>query len=114
LLCLAVGVFGCAVAPFLITVYALAERTVPLERAASVMTLVASAIIVGYAIGSTSAGALGDDHGHRAALAVPVAAAVMALLTSIAAQGRMRRLESRRREHTEAVAPERQPAADVH
>lgn len=113
MLCLAVGLFGCAVAPFLITIYALAEKTVPLERAASVMTFVASAIIVGYAIGSSTAGALGDDNGHRAALAVPVAAAVLALLTSLAGQRRMRRLESRRREHTQTVAVEPKQAADV-
>jgi MFS family permease len=114
LLCLAVGLFGCAVAPYLITVYALAERTVPLERAASVMTLVASAIIVGYAIGSSSAGTLGDAHGHRAAFAVPVAAAAFALLASIAAGPRMRALESRRHGHATPAAPERSPALDVH
>jgi MFS family permease len=96
LLCVAVGLFGCAVAPFLITVYALAERTVSLDRAASVMTLVASAIIVGYAVGSSTAGVLGDDHSSRAALIVPVAAAALALLTAVGCRGRMRRLESRR------------------
>jgi MFS family permease len=105
LLCVAVGFFGCAVAPYLITVYALAERTVDLDRAASVMTLVASAIIVGYAAGSSSAGLLGDARGHRAALGVPVAAAVLALLAAAAARPRMRRLESRR--ETGMVSPQR-------
>jgi MFS family permease len=110
LLCVAVGLFGCAVAPFLITVYALAERTVSLDRAASVLTLVASAIIVGYAVGSSTAGALGDDHGSRAAFVVPVAAATLALLTSLGARGRMRRLESRRRVVTPEVPAEPRPA----
>jgi len=110
LLCVAVGLFGCAVAPFLITVYALAERTVSLGRAASVLTLVASAIIVGYAVGSSTAGALGDGHGSRAAFVVPVAAATLALLTSLGARGRMRRLESRRRVVTPEVPAEPRPA----
>jgi MFS family permease len=110
LLCVAVGLFGCAVAPFLITVYALAERTVSLDRAASVMTLVASAIIVGYAVGSSTAGVLGDDHGSRAAFIVPVAAASLALLTSLGARGRMRRLESGRQVVTPEVPAEPRPA----
>jgi MFS family permease len=110
LLCVAVGLFGCAVAPFLITVYALAERTVSLDRAASVMTLVASAIIVGYAVGGSTAGMLGDDHGSRAAFVVPVAAASLALLTSLGARGRMQVLESRRQVVTPEVPAEPRPA----
>jgi MFS family permease len=113
LLCVAVGLFGCAVAPYLITVYALAERTVALDRAASVMTLVASAIIVGYAAGSSTAGLLGDAGGHRAAFAVPVAAAVLALLAGVAARPRMRGLEARREPGPDLVTAQRQVAADV-
>jgi MFS family permease len=113
LLCVAVGLFGCAVAPYLITVYALAERTVPLDRAASVMTLVASAIIVGYAAGSSSAGLLGDASGHRAAFGVPVGAAVIAMLAGVAARPRMRRLESRRELGEDLLAPQRPVGADV-
>jgi MFS family permease len=113
LLCVAVGLFGCAVAPFLITVYALAERTVSLDRAASVMTLVASAIIVGYAVGSSTAGVLGDDHGSRAAFIVPVAAATLALLTSLSFRGRMRRVESRRQAVASEVPAARPAPLDV-
>jgi MFS family permease len=113
LLCVAVGFFGCAVAPYLITVYALAERTVSIDRAASVMTLVASAIIVGYATGSSTAGLLGDEHGSRAAFAVPVGAAVLALVNAVLVRGRMARLESRRTESQPQPAPQLHPAADV-
>jgi MFS family permease len=108
LLCVAVGLFGCAVAPYLITVYALAERTVSIDRAASVMTLVASAIIVGYAAGSSTAGVLGDQHGSTAAFAVPVGAAALALVNAVLARGRMARLEQRRA-HPAATSVE--PAA---
>lgn len=113
LLCVAVGFFGCAVAPYLITVYALAERTVSIDRAASVMTLVASAIIVGYAAGSSTAGFLGDDRGSRAAFAVPVAAASLAAVTALLARRRMARLEQRRQAQPPGLVDERQPALDV-
>ena len=46
-----VMLFGCAVAPYLIVLYALAERATPIERAATVMTMLSSAVIVGYAGG---------------------------------------------------------------
>jgi predicted MFS family arabinose efflux permease len=86
---------------------------VALDRAASVMTLVASAIIVGYAAGSSTAGLLGDASGHRAAFAVPVAAAVLALVAAVAARPRMRRLESRREPGPDQLMAQRQVAADV-
>jgi MFS family permease len=113
LLCVAVGLFGCAVAPYLITVYALAERTVSIDRAASVMTFVASAIIVGYATGSSTAGFLGDDHGSRAAFVVPVAAASLALVTALLARGRMARLEQRRQVHAPGPVDEWQAPVDA-
>jgi MFS family permease len=89
---LAMVVFGCAVAPYLIVLYALAERATVIERAATVMTMLASAVIVGYAAGTATAGLLADGRGHRAAFAVPVAAGVSALLLSLLSRPRLRRI----------------------
>jgi MFS family permease len=83
---LTVGVLGCAVAPFMIGVFTLAERVVPLSRVATTMTLLASATGVGYAIGSGTAGRLADQHGHTAAFAVTVAAMVLAAALVVVAQ----------------------------
>ena len=78
--------------PHLIVLYALVERATPFERAATVMTMLSSAVIVGYAAGSSGAGLLADAGGHRAALAVPVAAGWCALLLALVARGRLGRL----------------------
>ncbi|KQX67039.1 hypothetical protein ASD06_18090 [Angustibacter sp. Root456] len=88
----AVLLLGCAVAPYLIVLYALVERSAPFERAATVMTLLSSAVIVGYAAGSSGGGLLADAGGHRAAFAVPVAAGCAALVLALAARGRLLRL----------------------
>lgn len=90
----AILLLGCAVAPYLIVLYALVERAAPFERAATVMTLLSSAVIVGYAGGSTGGGLLADAGGHRAAFAVPVAAGGAALVLALAARGRLLRLSA--------------------
>jgi MFS family permease len=91
----AVLLLGCAVAPYLIVLYALVERAVPFERATTVMTLLSSAVSVGYAAGSTGGGLLADAGGHRAAFAVPVAAGWCALALALAARGALGRLPVR-------------------
>lgn len=87
----AVLLLGCAVAPYLIVLYALVERVVPFERVTTAMTLLSSAVIVGYAAGSTGGGLLADAGGHRTALAVPVVAGWCALALAVAARGRLGR-----------------------
>jgi len=90
-LLLVVAVLGCAVAPFMIGVFTLAERVVDPGRVATAMTVLASATGLGYATGSTIAGRLADVHGHTAAFAVTVTATAIALLLAIGAQRRLRR-----------------------
>ena len=75
-----VGLLGCAVAPFMIGVFTLAERVVSPSRVATAMTVLAGATGIGYALGSTVAGRLADAHGHTAAFAVTVTAMVLALV----------------------------------
>jgi MFS family permease len=112
-LCVAMVLFGCAVAPFLISLYALAERTVTLDRAATVMTLLASAVVVGYATGSSTAGVLGDNGGHRSAFLVPVAAGMLALVTALAGRARLSRLDVRSAGQAPIAGPSTVPGADT-
>lgn len=101
-----VAVLGCAVAPFMIGVFTLAERVVAPARVATAMTVLASATGLGYAVGSTIAGRLADEHGYTAAFAVTVAAMALALVLIVTAQGRLRAaLRAAVRSETEYAAP---------
>jgi len=85
-----VAVLGCGVAPFMIGVFTIAERTVVAARAATAMTVLASATGLGYALGSSLAGRLADRHGYTAAFAVTVSAMGLALLLVSVSQRRLR------------------------
>lgn len=84
------AVVGLVCAPYLITVYGLAERIAPAGRAGVVMTLMASGIVAGVAAGSSIAGLLADAYGFRGAFAVPVAAGAGALLLAAVTVRRLR------------------------
>ncbi|GAA1790651.1 MFS transporter [Nocardioides hankookensis] len=86
----AVALLGCAVAPFMIGVFTLAERVVSPGRVATAMTVLASATGVGYALGSSVAGRLADAHGYTAAFAVTVTAMACALSLVSLSQRRLR------------------------
>jgi MFS family permease len=74
---------GFAVAPYMITVFTLAERIVPPNRVGTAATLLAGATGIGYALGSALAGSLADLGGHRPAFAVTVAAGAVALVLAL-------------------------------
>ncbi|GAA1950993.1 MFS transporter [Nocardioides panacihumi] len=86
----AVAFLGCAVAPFMIGVFTVAERVVVPTRVATAMTVLASATGLGYALGSSVAGRLADQHGYTAAFAVTVSAMTLALVLVAASQRRLR------------------------
>ena len=72
---------GCAVGPYIITLFSLAEREVSAAKAAGVMTLLSSGLVVGYAIGSSIGGSLA---GASPAGAFAVSVAAMLVGTGIA------------------------------
>ncbi|HEX6234646.1 MAG TPA: MFS transporter [Jiangellaceae bacterium] len=74
---------GFAVAPYMISVFTLAERIVPPSRVGAALTLLAGATGIGYALGSALAGGLADLGGHRPAFAVTVAAGAVALVLAL-------------------------------
>lgn len=79
---------GCAVGPYLITLFSMAEREVSPQQAAGVMTLLSSGLVVGYALGSSIGGRLADS----ASPSAPFAVAGLAMLvgTGIALLLRLR------------------------
>ncbi|MEU8773998.1 MFS transporter [Streptomyces sp. NPDC048606] len=93
----AVAAIGLAVAPHLIALFALVERTGPAERVAEAMTVVGSGLIIGQALAAAVAGPLAAAHGHRAAFALACAAAVASAVTAAVAarEGRFEPLRDR-------------------
>jgi len=81
---IAMLILGVAVAPLLVTAYAVAERIAPPARIATVITLLASGTVAGVALGAGAAGPLVQTYGFPAALAVPAFAAALALVAAIA------------------------------
>lgn len=74
---------GLSVAPYMITIFTIAERISDHRRLGMVMTVLAATIGVGYASGSSLAGRLADLGGHHLAYAVTAGAAVAAAVFSI-------------------------------
>ena len=87
---------GFAIAPSMITTFALAERITPVRRLGAAMTLLAASTGAGYAVGAALAGRFADLAGHRPAFAVTVAAT---LLAGSLAWGAGRRLRTATRAH---------------
>jgi hypothetical protein len=71
---------GFAVAPYMISVFTVAERIVPVTRVGTALTFLAGTTGIGYALGSGLAGRLADLNGHTPAFAVTVTATLLALL----------------------------------
>ncbi|KAA1394360.1 MFS transporter [Aeromicrobium ginsengisoli] len=79
-LILVIALLGFAVAPYMISNFALAGILVPVHRVGAAMTLLAGATGIGYALGASIAGRLADEGGHTPAFAVTVGAAGVAVL----------------------------------
>ena len=108
-LALALGVLGLAVAPYMISVFTLAERITPPQRTGAAMTVLAGATGMGYAVGSSVAGQLADASGHTAAFGVTVTAGVLATALTLAAapllRAEQRRVASPASAEVEALQP---------
>ncbi|WCC79630.1 MFS transporter [Cutibacterium equinum] len=76
-------ILGMAAAPYMITLYSVAERTASAGRIGTVMTLLASMTSLGYALGTTLAGRLADWGGATPAYAVTFGVGVAASLLAV-------------------------------
>ncbi|MET0930893.1 MAG: MFS transporter [Aeromicrobium sp.] len=79
-----IALLGFAVAPYMISNFALAGILVPVTKVSAAMTLLAGATGIGYALGAALAGRLADVNGHTAAFAVTIAAAGLAVVIAFA------------------------------
>lgn len=86
---------GFVIAPYMISVFVLAEQIVPLRRVGAALTVLAGSTGIGYAVGSGLAGRLADAGGHRPAFAVTVAAAVLAVILAATFRRRLASARSR-------------------
>ncbi|ROR92454.1 MFS transporter [Nocardioides aurantiacus] len=77
---------GTALAPTLISAYALAERLAPPDWATTTMTALSTANVVGVAAGAAAAGGLVDGAGPTAALLVVAVAGASVLLAGLVAR----------------------------
>lgn len=78
-------VLGIGVAPYMIGVFNLGERTASPGQVGATMTLLAAATGTGYAAGAALAGRLADLHGYTAAFAVTVSGMGVAVVVSLVA-----------------------------
>jgi MFS family permease len=85
-----IALLGFAVAPYMISNFALAGILVPVHRVSAAMTMLAGATGIGYALGAALAGRLADANGHTAAFAVTVSAAAMAVVISLTSNRALR------------------------
>ena len=86
-----VAVLGFAVAPYMISNFALAGVIVPVTHVGTAMTLLAGSTSLGYASGAAIAGRLVDLDGHHAAFLVTVSVTACAVIVSAACQGLLKR-----------------------
>ena len=73
-------VLGIFVGPTMVTIFSIGSLVAPEKRLGTVMTLLASGIVAGTALGSASAGSLAESAGATGAALVPGCAAVALLL----------------------------------
>ena len=86
-----IALLGFAVAPYMISNFALAGHLVADDRIGMAMTMLAGATGIGYALGSSVAGRLADAlTSHTPAFAVTVTAAGIAVVLSLAGQRLLR------------------------
>lgn len=76
---------GVPVGPTMVTIYGIGSVVAPDERLGTVMTLLASGVVLGSALGSALAGALAETSGHSGAFLVSIGAAGMLFVLGLIA-----------------------------
>lgn len=86
-----IALLGFAVAPYMISNFALAGILVPVHKVSVAMTMLAGATGIGYALGAALAGRLADANSHTEAFAVTVSAAALAVIIAMASNRALKR-----------------------
>ncbi|WP_052274364.1 MFS transporter [Arthrobacter sp. L77] len=83
---------GVFVGPTMVTIFSIGSAVAPAHRLGTVMTLLASGIVAGTAVGSGLAGTLAETGGSAAAAVVPAAAAAVLLVLGAVSAAALRRV----------------------
>ncbi|WP_247826453.1 MFS transporter [Arthrobacter antioxidans] len=83
---------GVFVGPTMVTIFSIGSAVAPAHRLGTVMTLLASGIVAGTAVGSGLAGTLAETGGAAAAVVVPAAAAAVLLVLGAVSAVALRRV----------------------
>ncbi|GAA0689852.1 MFS transporter [Kitasatospora atroaurantiaca] len=105
-LALAIGCLGVAIAPQMITMFGLVERTVPAARLGEAMAALVSSITLAQSAGTLAAGWVADRYGPTSPFRVTCAAAAAALLLAALTA-------TSRRYRRPVSSEERAPAAEL-
>ncbi len=96
---IALFALGVSVGPTMVTIFNIGGKLAPQNRLGTVMTMLASGIVAGTAIGSAIGGSLAENTGYELAFFVPTAAAtgllVLGLLTAVVVEPRVARRNQR-------------------
>ncbi|MCQ1999124.1 MFS transporter [Arthrobacter zhaoxinii] len=76
-------VLGLPVGPTMVSIFGIGAIVAPRELMGTVMTMLASGVVTGTALGSSVAGRLADSYGYSHAFIVPAASAAALLLLSL-------------------------------
>ncbi|MEJ6488990.1 MFS transporter [Leucobacter sp. USCH14] len=77
---LSLAVMGIGVGPLLVTLYGFGAARSPIGRSATVMTMLGSGLMVGQSAAAALTGVIATELGTRAALVLPLGAALLALV----------------------------------
>lgn len=80
---LALFILGIPVGPTMVSIFGIGAVVAPGHLMGTVMTMLASGVVTGTALGAALAGRLADSHGHQAAFLVSVGAAAALLILSL-------------------------------
>lgn len=79
----ALFILGIPVGPTMVSIFGIGAVVAPGHLMGTVMTMLASGVVTGTALGAALAGRLADSHGHQAAFLVTVGAAAALLILSL-------------------------------
>jgi hypothetical protein len=74
---------GLPLGPAMVAIYAIGGKVAPAQRLGTVMTMLASGVVLGSALGAALAGTAAQAHGHTGAFLVAAGAAAAMLLVSL-------------------------------
>lgn len=90
----ALALLGLFVGPVMVTIFTVGGDLSPSSRSGAAMTMLASANVVGVALGASVGGQIAEGVGTAAAFALPAVAAVLLVVTGLSLRSRPARVDT--------------------